>query len=277
MYDQSMKVKTPREYTLQELYDLFEAEGHFDQPYELINKGLIKHIRFPALSKTIVQVYPAGNTIVVNLTKESFLKDLALSVVTDGWSDVLSDGHMTNATVVSKIAEEVKRLTAYGATAESLRAGAAQVEAAPAAPLPPVGAPAPQPAAAPLPPVGAPAAAASVEAAAPVAAPQPAPVAAPVEAAAPAAEAAPGGLVKETMIWDGFKKSTKLQAFEDKLVTINKKGKVSEYPFHQIKKIKAKKDNIDIDMHNGDSDYFLFDTESERAQWEGFIRGQMEG
>lgn len=99
MYDQSMKVKTLRNYTLLELYDLCEAEGHFDQPYILVNKGLIKHIRFPPLSKTIVQVYPAGDTIVVNLTKESFLKDLPLSVVTDGWSDVLSDGHMTNATV----------------------------------------------------------------------------------------------------------------------------------------------------------------------------------
>lgn len=33
MYDQSMKVKTLRNYTLLELYDLCEAEGHFDQPY----------------------------------------------------------------------------------------------------------------------------------------------------------------------------------------------------------------------------------------------------
>ena len=119
MYENSQMIPTPRRYSLKELFHLCETEGKFDDKYTLVTeKTLTKHIRFPGLRKTVIEVYPdprGQNAIVVNLTKESRGKDFALSMLTDGWSDVLSTGQEDNAYKVAVICEEFKRLVALSA------------------------------------------------------------------------------------------------------------------------------------------------------------------
>lgn len=243
MYDSQMSIDTPREYQLEELYQLFQQYGSFSERFELVNKGIIKHIRFPGKKKTVIQVYPAGSKVIINVTKESFLKDLALSVVTDGWSDALSDGPMANAPLVGQISAEITRLTAAGGVAP----------AAPAAP----------------PPAPAPAAPMAPEAPA-ATAPPPAPA-----APAPAPAAAVSGAVTETMLWSGFKRSTNLKALPDRLVVTNKKGKVSEYLYSQIGALKVDKAFLELSMKHGEDVTLLFDTEEECAQWAEHVRQQM--
>jgi len=119
MYESSQMIPTPRRYSLKELFHLCETEGKFDDKYTLVTeKTLTKHIRFPGLSKTVIEVYPdpkGQNALVVNLTKESRGKDFALSMLTDGWSDILSSGQEDNAYKVAVICEEFRRLIALSA------------------------------------------------------------------------------------------------------------------------------------------------------------------
>ena len=119
MYESSQMITTPRLYSLKELYHLCETEGNFDDEYKLVTeKTLIRHIRFPGISKTAIEVYPdpKGNrAIIVNLTKESRGKDFALSILTDGWSDVLSSGQSDNQYKIAKICDEFRRLIALSA------------------------------------------------------------------------------------------------------------------------------------------------------------------
>jgi len=133
MYESRQLIPTPRRYSLKELFHLCETEGKFDDNYTLVTeKTLTKHIRFPGLSKTVIEVYPdpkGQNAIVVNLTKESRGKDFALSMLTDGWSDVLSSGQEDNALKIAIICDEFRRLVALSANNPMQLAGGVIMEA----------------------------------------------------------------------------------------------------------------------------------------------------
>ena len=123
MYESSLTIPTTRKYSLDELHGLFEAHGNFEDPYKLVTeKCLVKHIRFPGLKKTAIEVYPAtiGTGVVINLTKESRGKDFALSMLTDGWNDALSNAPAENAPLIYKISEEVKRLISLNESGEAV-------------------------------------------------------------------------------------------------------------------------------------------------------------
>jgi len=132
MYESSQMLPTPRVYSLKELHYLCEKEGKFDDAYYLVTeKTLNKHIRFPALSKTVIEVYPdpkGQRAIIFNLTKESRGKDFALSILTDGWSDALSSAQSDNAYKISVLMEEFRRLVALSADSPMELEGGAIME-----------------------------------------------------------------------------------------------------------------------------------------------------
>jgi len=251
MYEKSQMIIAPKAYTLEELHQLFVAEGNFDDEFELITrKTLIPHIRFPGLKKTAIEVYPdvkGQSAVVVNLTKASRGMDFAVSVLTDGWSDILSSGQSDNEFKVAKICDEIRRLFAQSTGAP------APATAAPAA-VPPTPAPVEQ--AAPPPEVPA--------------APPPAP------AAPPPPPAESSGLPPVTETYSGFK-TLRTTAFEDRIELVHeKKNKTTEIPYDNILELETKKDTMTFTLRVGGVEVLVFKSKEECEKWDEFIRSKMQ-
>jgi len=254
MYEKSQMIIAPKVYTLEELHQLFVAEGNFDDEYELITKKtLIPHIRFPGLKKTAIEVYPdvkGQSAVVVNLTKASRGKDFAVSILTDGWSDILSSGQSDNEFKVAKICEELRRLFSLS-TGAPASAPAAPAAAPPPAPTAPVEQAAPPPATE-----------------APTA---PAPAAAP---APPPAESS--GLPPVTETYSGFK-TLRTKAFDDHIELVHeKKNKTTEIPYDNILELETKKDTMTFTLRVGGVEVLVFKSKEECAKWDEFIRSKMQ-
>ena len=104
-------IKTPDNHTTEELLALMQQQGKFDLPYELTGSGMMQRIQFPLKGNNCIQVAASKTTINLTINKQSALKNLGLSVLTDGWSDILDKSKKDNQGVLEEIAAEVKRIT----------------------------------------------------------------------------------------------------------------------------------------------------------------------
>lgn len=104
-------IKTSDPYTTEEIYELMKREGKFELPYELHGSGMLQHVRFPLKGNNVIQVAASKKSINVVTSKASMAKDIGLSALTNGWSDVFDRSKKDNQGLLEDIAAEVRRLT----------------------------------------------------------------------------------------------------------------------------------------------------------------------
>lgn len=104
-------IKTPDNHTTEELHALMQREGKFDLPYEIQGKGMMQRVQFPLKGNNVIQVAANKTTINVVTAKGSMAKSFGLSVLTNGWSDILDSSKKDNQALLEDIAAEIRRLT----------------------------------------------------------------------------------------------------------------------------------------------------------------------
>lgn len=104
-------VRTPDEYTTEELYALVQREANFALPYELTGSGKMQRIQFPLKGNNVIQVAASKKTINVVTNKGSMTKDVGLDAITGGWSSILDSSKKKNQEMLEEIAAEIRRVT----------------------------------------------------------------------------------------------------------------------------------------------------------------------
>ena len=104
-------VKTPEPFETDSLYELMQREGKFELPYDIQGKGMMRQIRFPLAGNNVIQIGANKKTINIVTAKASIAKDIGMSVLTRGWSDVMDSSKKDNQTLLEDIAAEIRRLT----------------------------------------------------------------------------------------------------------------------------------------------------------------------
>ena len=104
-------IKTPEVFDIDKLYELMKSEGKFELPYDIQGKGMMRQIRFPLKDNNVIQVGASKKKINIVTAKASMAKDIGMSALTGGWSDVMDTSKKDNQAILEEIAAEIRRLT----------------------------------------------------------------------------------------------------------------------------------------------------------------------
>ncbi|MEF9875546.1 hypothetical protein [Gordonibacter sp.] len=107
-------VKTKRKFSIDEIYDILEAEANLPAEPYITGKGLMRGLFVPGMGKFDVCISSMGKKISCSeyVRQGEQAKSLTLNVVTNSWSDILDGDSLDNKAVTDAVADEVERLFA---------------------------------------------------------------------------------------------------------------------------------------------------------------------
>lgn len=104
--------KTKRKYSIDEIYDILKAEGNLPAEPYISGKGLMRGLFVPGVGKYDVCISSMGKKISCNeyVRQGEQAKSIALTLVTDSWSDIIDGNSLSNKAVADVVADEIERL-----------------------------------------------------------------------------------------------------------------------------------------------------------------------
>lgn len=106
-------IKTNRKWTLDEMYEILKNEGTNlpSEPY-LAGSGITRGLFVRGVGKYDVSITSMGKGITCceYVRKGEQAKNIGLSFLTNGWTDILDKDSKENVAVVKQVGEEVRRL-----------------------------------------------------------------------------------------------------------------------------------------------------------------------
>lgn len=107
------KTKTLKKWTIDEIYEILKSEGQNlpSEPY-IKGEGMMRGLFVKGIGKYDVSISIMGKSIVCceYVRKGEQAKNIGLSFLTSGWTDILDKDSKENVKVVMQVGEEIKRL-----------------------------------------------------------------------------------------------------------------------------------------------------------------------
>ncbi len=111
-----VKVKCKRKFTLDEIYDILSKEGNFpaEHPLSIRGAGLLRGVFVRGIGKYDVSISMMGTTLICceYVRKGEQAKNLLISSLTSGWSDILDKDSKANVEITKMVGAECQRVLA---------------------------------------------------------------------------------------------------------------------------------------------------------------------
>lgn len=107
-------IKTKRKYSIDEIFDILKAEGNLPTEPYITGSGFMRGLFVPGVGKYDVCISSMGKKISCSeyVRQGEQAASMALTMLTDSWSDVLDGNSLSNREVTDAVADEIERLFA---------------------------------------------------------------------------------------------------------------------------------------------------------------------
>lgn len=104
--------KAKRKFDVGEIFEILKAEGNLPAEPFMTGSGFTRALFVPGIGKYDICISALGKKISASpiVRSDAVVGNMAKSVLTDGWSDILDSERKQNASLVDAVGDELDRL-----------------------------------------------------------------------------------------------------------------------------------------------------------------------